>query len=91
MGQHRKKKYIYAMALQDYNKFHEDSLAIDTRYPTLEEFLLALANCIPEKPSEDEKKHIIDSQLGRRVISKKDIVDYLASMGLRYDLVMPLY
>ena len=79
------------MALQDYNKFLEDSLAIDTRYPTLEEFLLALANCISEKPSEDEKKHIIDSQLGRRVISKKDIVDYLASMGLRYDLVMPLY
>ena len=79
------------MALQDYNKFLENSLDTDVRYPTLEEFLLALGNCIPEKASEDEKKHIIDSQLGRRVISKKDIVDYLASMGLPYDIVMQFY
>lgn len=79
------------MALQDYNQFLENSLDIDVRYPTLEEFLLALANCVPEKPSEDEKKHITDSQLGRRVISKKDIKNYLSSIGLRYDLVMTLY
>ena len=61
------------MALQDYSQFLENSLDIDVRYPTLEEFLLALGNCIPEKASEDEKKHITDSKLGRRVISKKDI------------------
>ena len=79
------------MALQDYNKFLDNSLETDVRYPTLEEFLLALGNCIPEKASEDEKKHIIDSQLGRRVILKKDITDYLSSMGLSYDLVMQLY
>ena len=79
------------MALQDYNKFLDNSLETDVRYPTLEEFLLALGNCIPEKASEDEKKHIIDSQLGRRVISKKEITDYLSSMGLSYDLVMRLY
>ena len=79
------------MALQDYNNFLENSLAIDSRYPTLEEFLLALGHCIPEKPSEEEKKRITDSQLGRVVISKKDIVNYLSSMKLRYDLVMMLY
>ena len=79
------------MALQDYNNFLENSLAIDSRYPTLEEFLLALGQCIPEKPSEEEKKRITDSQLGRVVISKKDIVNYLSSMKLRYDLVMMLY
>ena len=79
------------MALQDYNQFLENTLAIDVRYPTLEEFLLALANCIPKKPSEDEKKRITDSLLGRRNISKKDITDYLSSMGLRYDLVINSY
>ena len=79
------------MALQDYNKFLENSLKTDVRYPTLEEFLLALSNCIPDKPSEEEKTRIVNSQLGRRVISKKDITDYLSSMGLSYDLVMSLY
>ena len=71
------------MSVNSYEEFLEDSLKLDERYPTIEEFLLAihhfflLKSSIPPEIYEQSKNKIVDSKKKKTNLTKKDIFDFL--------------
>lgn len=71
------------MSVNSYEEFLEDPLKLDERYPTIEEFLLAiphfflLKSSIPPEIYEQSKNKIVDSKKKKTNLTKKDIFDFL--------------
>ena len=71
------------MSVNSYEEFLEDPMKLDERYPTIEEFLLAIPHFfllkapIPQEKYEQLKNKIVESKKKKTNLAKKDIFDFL--------------
>lgn len=71
------------MSVNSYEEFLEDPMKLDERYPTIEEFLLAIPHFfllkapISQETYEQLKNKIVESKKKKTNLAKKDIFDFL--------------